>query len=574
MQPQAQTRFFRVIAQDPSVKIDGKILTTLLEVPAENLQPGPWGYRVQVIDYDVSNDLFLKPQAKANGQDFFVEVSDKVLLRNPHFHCQNVYALVMKTLARFEYALGRRVSWSFYGHHLKIAPHAFAEANAFYSEPDHALMFGYFPSLDGKETIFSCLSHDVVVHETTHAILDGLRDCFTDPSSPDQAAFHEGFADIVALLSVFSMRDVVRLIIDDISSQARKDGVKVTDVETISVASVKIERLRQSILLGLAEQFGHELQTIRGNALRRSVALLPSPDYLNEDDFKEPHRRGEIITAAVMNAFLEVWVKRLSTLGEVSRGRLHRDRVVEEGAEIAGRLLTILIRAIDYTPPVDIFFSDYLSAVLTADFELYPGDDKYLFRPTILSSFRAYGIEPPLSTKNNEGRWLPPAGELVYSRSHFEGMRHDPEEVFRFIWENRKALKLSDEAYTRVMSVRPCIRIGHDGFMLHETVAECMQMLEMEAHELDLYGIKPPVDMPPETTVRINGGTTLIFDEWGRLKYSILNSITNKARQEKRLKYLWESGMFSLGRSAFKNFAALHLRRIVDARKTGEEEWK
>ena len=74
----------------------------------------------------------------------FEKGTDDELLRDPRFHQQNVYAIVMRILARFEYALGRRVSWSFGGHQLKIAPHAFLDANAFYTKEDEALLFGYF----------------------------------------------------------------------------------------------------------------------------------------------------------------------------------------------------------------------------------------------------------------------------------------------------------------------------------------------------------------------------------------------------------------------------------------------
>jgi hypothetical protein len=74
-----------------------------------------------------------------------------------------------------------------------------------------ALLLGYFPSYDGARTIYTCLSHDVIVHETTHALVDGLRTRYTDPSSPDQAAFHEGFADVVALLSIFSLPSIAEL---------------------------------------------------------------------------------------------------------------------------------------------------------------------------------------------------------------------------------------------------------------------------------------------------------------------------------------------------------------------------
>ena len=38
--------------------------------------------------------------------------------------------------------------------------------------------------------------------------------------------------------------------------------------------------------------------------------------YQTDPEFEEPHRRGEILVAAMMNAFLGVWTRRLKTLGD------------------------------------------------------------------------------------------------------------------------------------------------------------------------------------------------------------------------------------------------------------------
>src|SRR6185295_7831420 len=248
------TRKLTIVAQDPSVRFKGGILRATIDVPAEEIGPGPRGYRVDVVDYDSSTMTLYKPieYPRLNGQgdgDPFAGASDRELLTNPNFHAQNVYAIVMKTLSRFEFALGRRVSWSFYGHQLKVAPHAFADANAFYSKNDHALVFGYFAGADG-ETICSCLSHDVVAHETTHAILDGLRERYTDPSSPDQAAFHEGFSDVVAILSVFALPDVVDTLVD----RSAGGGKGAAAGNLVALEDVTPEALRGSVLLGLAEE--------------------------------------------------------------------------------------------------------------------------------------------------------------------------------------------------------------------------------------------------------------------------------------------------------------------------------
>ena len=57
--------------------------------------------------------------------------------------------------------------------------------------------------------ICTALSHDIIAHETTHALLDGLRSSFIDPTNVDVPAFHEGFSDLVALFLHFTYADVV-----------------------------------------------------------------------------------------------------------------------------------------------------------------------------------------------------------------------------------------------------------------------------------------------------------------------------------------------------------------------------
>jgi hypothetical protein len=558
-----------IIAQDPSVRFNRRILRARVDVPAEDLAPGPWGYRVHVVDFDASTGVLYRPlkypPLGATNEDPFEKASDDELLNNPGFHAQNAYAIAMRTLARFEFALGRRVSWGFYGHQIKVAPHAFADANAFYSERDQALMFGYFPGRN-KRMVFSCLSHDIVAHETTHALLDGLRERYTDPSSPEQAGFHEGFADIVALLSVFSLPDIVGIAIDLGSTHKHP--------RQISRKNLTIESMRKSMILGLAEEMGQELPAVRGDALRRSANLKPSRSYIRSPEYIEPHRRGEILVAAVMNAFLTVWANRLKDLGDVSPGYLDRGRVVEEGAAAADYLLTMIIRALDYAPPVNLEFCDFLSAILTSDREINQNDNKYNFRDIIRQSFISYGIDPASKgTPTEKGVWDPPQGNLNYERTHFESMQRDPDEVFRFIWDNRKALKLYEDAYTRVLSVRPCLRIGPDGFALRETVAEYIQIIDLLAEELKVLQITVPEGMSKSQEVRLFGGGALIFDEYGRLKYHVRNRVNDRERQTQRLKFLWEYGFFRNGASAFKSFAFIHRQRSTSLPIKASEEW-
>jgi hypothetical protein len=404
-----------------------------------------------------------------------------------------------------------------------------------------------------------------VAHETTHALVDGLREHFTDPSSPEQAAFHEGFADVVALLSVFSLPKVVDALLDLNSQGSRR----------IAAGKLSEAGLRDSVLLGLAEQMGGEMTGVRGHALRRSVQLKPSKDYINQDAFLAPHRRGEIFVAAMMRAFIKVWVHRLEGMGLLTERFLDRQRVVEEGAGAANLLLTMSIRALDYTPPVHLEFCDFLSAILTADRELRPdAESRFGYRDVLLKNFADYGLKP--ASENDEperGVWKQPRREMVYNQTHFESMQRDPDEVFRFIWENREALDLYQDAYSHVISVRPCLRVAPDGFTLRETVVEFIQTLELEACQLGALKIRPPKGMPGTQKVRLYGGNTLIFDEYGHLKYNIHNRLNNASRQSRRLKFLWEYGFFDQKAVALRRFSSMHRQRALNLVSKRSEEW-
>src|SRR4030095_7704287 len=129
--------------------------------------------------------------------------------------------------------------------------------------------------------------------------------------------------------------------------------------------------------------------------------------------------------------------------------------------------------------------------------------------------------------------------------------------------EKRRLLKVHEEAYSRVLSVRPCLRVAADGFPLRETVAEFYQVLQLTAVELPRLQLKVPKGMPPSTQVSLYGGNALVFDEYGQLKFNIHNSIRDTERQQRRLDYLWEYGFFAPVGATSNPFATMHLPRAT-----------
>jgi hypothetical protein len=118
------------------------------------------------------------------------------------------------------------------------------------------------------------------------------------------------------------------------------------------------------------------------------------------------------------------------------------------------------------------------------------------------------------------------------------------------------------------------VRLGPDGLVLRETVAEYVQVLTVMASELQNLAIPPrpddraprriekPAGMPDNLEVTLYGGGALVFDQYGRVKFHVRNAVLNAERQSRRLEYLWRYGFFRKGASAFRKFSVLHQLRM------------
>jgi len=547
------TRPLKAYAFDPSA---GKLLGNemSMEVRYQELDPGPVvrDYApdaIAVIDYDGANDVYYKP----------VNLDDKrILIRggldpsegDPQFHQQMVYAVVTETIEHFETALGRRIHWrrglnegdaeaarrdSIFT--LNLYPHAFIGQNAFYSPDARGILFGYFRAGSGDvgrnlpgQTIFTCLSHDVVVHETTHAIIDGIRGFFMEQTNPDVPAFHEAFADLAALFRHFTHKEVLYDTIERTGGRLYqyqlKPDAEITGYDDYADASpedkskpmLSSQISQRNPLIELAQQFGEA--TGQNRALRSALGTKPNSDDIKK--YNEPHRRGSILVAAVFDAFFAIYLKRTADLWRIFRAGggnpnpvdvppALANRLADEATRLAEEFFTICVRAIDYTAPVDITFGSYLRAIMTADFDLHPRDEMGM-RDALLQSFRLRGILPEGADFFSESGacWprapedLPPVVGLDFGDPN--GLTKDQKDkagnlLRAYMKDNAGLLGFAKDVPIRVTSFHPVFRINPDGSLRTDMVVQAVQTVQKAFND----------SAPQFGTFPLRGGAALII---------------------------------------------------------------
>jgi hypothetical protein len=392
-----------------------------ISVPMETLARGPAGRLIRVVDFHPPTGAWFWP----------VDLDDARLAHtdglrpseaDPRSHQQMVYAVAMSVIERFERFLGRQFRWRS-EEWLALVPHAFEGRNAFFDPARKAVLFGYFTAsrndpganLPGQR-IFTCLSMDIIAHEVTHALVHRLRPYYIRPTNPDVLAWHEAFADLVALFHHFAFEDVVRE----------------------AVASSRGDLSKAAGLFDLAAEFG--ASTGRGMALRSAIKQVQDTAQEAEDaaesgakppkpfnEVTEPHERGAVFVSAVFEAFVTSYSRSIEDLvriatggsGVLPPGHLPPDlvgRVTAEAVVIADRYLGMVVRAFDYMPVLDVTFGDVLRSIVTADRDLYPDDGAGL-RGTLVESFRRRGIFPDdvASLADDSMAWPPAPSDFRVS---------------------------------------------------------------------------------------------------------------------------------------------------------------
>ncbi|MBH5396326.1 peptidase M4 [Bradyrhizobium sp. CNPSo 4010] len=563
MQPYQRThqdpvrRPLRIYTLDPAAsRQDGAV--AVLNVPFERLCSGPVGSVLEVVDWDETTGQLNKP-VNLDDPRILIENGRPPSTSDPMFRQQMVYAVCASTYDVFRRALGRDPCWGFHSRlgqsyaKLRIRPQAFSDRNAYYDSSAGELKFGYFDADDTVQgrnrpggRVFTSLSHDIIVHEMTHALLDGLRPRFRLATHPDVPAFHEGFADLVAMLMHFSYSDVVRAAIE-------RSGVK---LET------------DALLLSLASQFGHT--TGSGGPLRSAI----DPAGLGQDAGRgirrydqagdEPHERGSLLVTAIFEAFAAVLqrkTKRYLRLAHLAPGEAPSSELAgilaDQASALASQFLSICIRAIDYCPPFDLRFGEYLRALITADFDLVQ-DDPFGYREAIIDSFarrRIYADDVP-DLAEVSLLWRPPDREMEPIKDlHFKRLRFagDPGRAADETELRRQAEALGSyvmrPGYARafgcalpgdvrlmgdhvdpavVGSIRSLRRIGPDRQVTFDTVAEITQRRWCKQSS--------------GTFSQVFGGSTVILGPDGGVRYAIRKSVTDQRRIQAQADHIHGNG--------------------------------
>jgi hypothetical protein len=396
-----------VAKTDPKQAIDEEVFVAW----EPGLTDGPTSSRLAIVDFNADTGVLEVPAVWNEDTQAFLSSDGKALNKNTaatmQFHQVSLWAILQCALSFFEEAsaLGRSIPWAFEGNRLIVVPHAGYGENAFYDRASKSLQFYYFGSED--ETVFTCLSADIVNHEFAHAVLDGIRPLYNESSNPQTGAFHEFVGDLAAILLTLQNRTLRQQL-------AKASDGRFEDATTLS---------------SLAEEFG---QAVKGRPYLRTARNDRTMHGMGEET--EPHRLSEVLTGAMFDVLIAIGKKYQEENGDRAR-----KTPVQAFWYAADRMQRMAIQPMDLLPPADVTFRDYAFAVCRSQRLADPIDPNDYYG-MLIAVFRARGILSEDDEKQlKESRYLNERLSLSV-RHNIDGISRSRAAAYRFLDDNREDL--------------------------------------------------------------------------------------------------------------------------------------
>jgi hypothetical protein len=468
---------------------------------------GPVGARVAVLDFSPESGALGPGVASippANEPQPFrysaTRPPERDALQAPAFISESVFGTVHETIRMFEEPdiLGRRVAWAFPGPQLLVIPRAGEWENAFYERDSRSLQFFYFPHRVTGQRVYTALSEDIVAHETTHAILDGIDPDLYNALSTESLAIHEAVADLGALAVSLRSRALQRRFLDTTGGDPSK---------WVAFA-------------GLAAQFAEG--TGRTTKFLRD---LSNDLRMSDVDATEPHELSQVLSGALHALWRELFrglKQGLRRKEPALDERTAAGRVVWLAREIYERMA---FRALDCLPPGESTFADYARAILAADQSGVPEVEgpraflrKEFVRRGIAASEAALRVETDLDVP-------------AVRRTDVEALVTSDYAAYAFANKNRRLLRIPKGIPFKVMPRLQTEKLYYHRAGRKARVRETLFKVSWTQEERqDVRGL------PPVRQVVV--GTTLVIDRDTKRVRFRLTTGRDGARRERREAYL------------------------------------
>ena len=468
---------------------------------------GPVGARVAVLDFSPESGALgpgvasIPPPKEPQPFRYSATTApDRDALQAPAFICESVFGTVHETIRMFEEPdiLGRRVAWAFPGPQLLVVPRAGEWENAFYERDSRSLQFFYFPHRVTGQRVYTALSEDIVAHETTHAILDGIDPDLYNALSTESLAIHEAVADLGALAVSLRSRALQRRFLDTTGGDPSK---------WVAFA-------------GLAAQFAEG--TGRTTHFLRD---LSNDLRMSDVDATEPHELSQVLSGALHALWRELFrglKQGLRRKQPALDERTAAGRVVWLAREIYERMA---FRALDCLPPGESTFADYARAILAADQSGVPEVEgpraflrKEFVRRGIAASEAALRVETDLDVP-------------AVRRTDIEALVTSDYAAYAFANKNRRLLRIPKGIPFKVMPRLQTEKLYYHRAERRARVRETLFKVSWtEEERQDVRGL------PPVRQVVV--GTTLVIDRDTKRVRFRLTTGRDGARHERREAYL------------------------------------